>query len=577
MNMRKTHLLLFTCLAVFALSSCSENEPDVTLPQSNAIRFDAAIERAAGTRVADTTWDPNDAIGIYMKTAGATLSTTSAQAENVKYTTVGAGSTIFTAAGAGVEFPTDGSNVDFISYYPYQTTISGYNYPINVANQSNLSNIDLLYANNAVNANKTNPAVGLNFKHMLSKVILNVSANSSVGSLAGLTLSVQDLKVDGSFDLTTGVVTLGSTVATVTPVVPSTSTINAIFVPGQDLSAAKFVFTVNGKTYKWTPATMLLESGKKYTYTIQLTTSGVVDLNPSGNIEDWTEGNTGGSGVVLTPSDDPSFTSDKANVTIATAGASTETIQLTTQSTQAWTAASTDVSWLTVSPASGTGSAPLTLSATANTGAQRTASVTITPTGGTLSPITITVTQAAGTVTPGAKLVFPGADFEDWNAFTGCLNSYGLKSYAVQSTTGGRNGSAALYINGTPTENEYLFTSVLAENITTSPTKIIFYIKGTAGKSLSVNIYRANGTAYDVFNLATYTAEAVIYKANINSSSGNGTNSYTGSIDTNGNWMKVTLDISDVDLSKTAGQNIFALKTGKTAAYDLYVDDITFE
>ena len=575
--MKKTRFLLFTCLTAFALASCSENEPDVTFPTSNDVRFDAAIERTAGTRASGTIWDPADAIGVYMKAAGSNLS--AATDLNVKYTTVGNGSTVFTAATTGIQLPADGSNVDFISYYPYQTTINGFTYPINVSNQSNLPAIDLLYSNNATGANKTNPAVALNFKHMLSQVILNISASSSVGSLTGLTLSVQDLKVDGTFDLTTGAVTLGSTVATVTPTVSATSTVNAIFVPGQDLATATFTFALNGKTYKWQPTAMPLESGKKYTYTIQLTTSGVVDLNPSGNIQDWIEGNLGGAGVVLTPSDDPSFTSDKANITLTSAGAVTETIQLTTQSTQAWTASSSDISWLTVSPASGTGSGTLTLNTVANTGAQRSAAVTITPTGGSLSPITITVTQPAGTVTPPTgNLVFPGSDFEDWSAFTGCLNEFGLK-YAVQSTTGGRGGSSALYLNQTTTsKNDYVFTASLAANITTSPTKIIFYIKGTSAKSLSLNVYRADGDTYDVFNLDNYTAETVLNKAELASNgSGNGANAYTGTINTNGNWMKVTLNISDVDLSKTAGQSIFALKVGKTAAYDLYIDDITFE
>lgn len=578
--MKKTRLLLTTCLAAFTLLSCSESEPTVELNKPTGIKFDASIENTL-SRASGTTWDANDAIGVYMKTAGGNLTTTTISgAENVKYTTVG--SNIFTSL-TNIQFPADGSSVDFIAYYPYQTTISSFTYPINVSNQTDLPKIDLLYSNNAVNADKANSTVNLNFKHKLSQLILNITAGDGVTSLAGLTVSVSDLIADGSFNLATGDVTLGSTQATLTPVVNSASataaTVNAILVPKQDLSTAKVVFALNGKVYEWTPNTQLLESGKKYTYPVQLTTTGLVVLAPSGTIEDWTEGNTGGSNVILTPSDNPVFTADKASVALAATAASNDVIQLTTQSDQAWTATSNQP-WLTVSPTSGTGSTQITLTTTeANTGAARPATVTLTPTGGTLTPVTITVTQAAGSVTPVANLLFPGSDFNDWSGFVAALSTHGLKgAYTMESSDGGRNGSGALHLNGTPTANEYVFTGLVpAGGFSTTPSKIVLYIKGTAGKSLSLNVYKANGTNYEVFNLGTYTTEAVLDKAAPNGTTGNGTNSYTGTINTGGNWMKVTLNLSDVDICTTAGESVFSLKVGKEVVYDLYVDDITFE
>ncbi|MNE97499.1 hypothetical protein D3C80_1958590 [compost metagenome] len=60
-------------------------------------------------------------------------------------------------------------------------------------------------------------------------------------------------------------------------------------------------------------------------------------------------------------------------------------------------------------------------------------------------------------------------------------------------------------------------------------------------------------------------------------SSGNGTNQYTGSINTNNQWIKVTLDISNVLYNTTAGNDIFSLKTGNAGVYDLYIDNFIIE
>ena len=256
----------------------------------------------------------------------------------------------------------------------------------------------------------------------------------------------------------------------------------------------------------------------------------------------------------------------------------TDVVKLIAEADQAWTAAvnSEAQGWLSLGEASGTGPKDITLTAQENTTTEaRTATVTITA-GGSASfePIVVNVTQAGSTPTPPPSgLLFPGSDFEDWEAFTGALNSYGLKAYAVESTDG-RNGSKALHINGTPTGNDYVFTATVKEGYSTAgKSKIVFYIKGTSAKTLSLNVYigpnNVMGTDYKCFNLGDYSAEATIAPSDANS--------YTGTINTNGQWMKVTLDISTLTPNSTAGQNLFAVKVGKTAAYDLLIDDITLE
>ena len=75
------------------------------------------------------------------------------------------------------------------------------------------------------------------------------------------------------------------------------------------------------------------------------------------------------------------------------------------------------------------------------------------------------------------ELLFPGANFEDFAAFTGTLNNFGLQSYATAAAGAGRNGSTALHIKGTPAKNDYLFTAMNnAGKDFSGKTKISFYI-----------------------------------------------------------------------------------------------------
>lgn len=166
------------------------------------------------------------------------------------------------------------------------------------------------------------------------------------------------------------------------------------------------------------------------------------------------------------------------------------------------------------------------------------------------------------------ELLFPGANFEDFAAFTGILNRFGLQKYATEAAGAGRNGSTALHIKGTPSGNDYVFTvENKAGKDFSGKTKISFYIKGTAaGKSLSCNVY-TGGKNYKAFNVGD------VNNADVNVSVA-ANNQYAGTITAN-DWVKVTLDITGITLP-TSG-NLFALKVGKEVAWDLYLDDFTIE
>lgn len=171
-----------------------------------------------------------------------------------------------------------------------------------------------------------------------------------------------------------------------------------------------------------------------------------------------------------------------------------------------------------------------------------------------------------------AALAFPGGDFEDWNAFLGGMNSFGIQSYATQGTGSGVDGSASLKIAtdpGTTDGNDYVFTSYASSDMPDSYNKISFYIKGYSSKSVSLNVYKADGSYY-VFNLGSLTSDATLSPAE--------NNQYNGNINTGGDWVLVNLDLSTIaDLNTDSAENFFALKIGKNADYDLHFDNFTIE
>lgn len=176
-----------------------------------------------------------------------------------------------------------------------------------------------------------------------------------------------------------------------------------------------------------------------------------------------------------------------------------------------------------------------------------------------------------GNNTEATNLLFKGSDFNVWADFLSSINSFGLvkDTYATSGVGVGRDNTNALLLKGTPKANDYVFTTIVNNTIPATPKKITFYVKGTSGKSLSLNVYKSD-KKYVVYNVGDLS------NANV-SLSPIDANQYTGKIDTKGEWVLVTLNIEGVDIQKTAGENIFALKVGKDEAYDLVIDNIKID
>jgi len=182
-------------------------------------------------------------------------------------------------------------------------------------------------------------------------------------------------------------------------------------------------------------------------------------------------------------------------------------------------------------------------------------------------------------IKPGKYLAFPGADFEDFDAFKGVLTSSGVK-FGVHIEEGGWENSKGLQFVGEPekTENAFVVTGV---KVPIQATELSFLMKGTAyDKSWSINLYQADG-AYVAYNLKQVSASKHIKPTKTNKEQKN-INNYKGTIDTKGEWIKLVLDIDGFAYNTSGIGPLIAFKyggktNGSQNKYNLIIDEIRFE
>ena len=310
--------MLVSIIILVCYSSCSYSE-SIEENVRKEVRISASFENLSDdskvtTRAVDNAWESGDAIGVFMKKAGVTLEHP-ALSENAKYTTAGTSSFTPARETDKLYYPFDKSDVDFISYYPYTASLNGMNYEIDVADQSNLSDIDLLYSNNIAAVNFDNVNINLNFAHQLTKVVLKITTNYTGKDLSTLSAKITNVNTKASFSLVDGTITAASDPADVFFYLNSEKTLaQAIVLPESNLTNKKLVLSIDGTNYSYPlSSSTTITSFKKsqqceYTITIE-PTHGPILNGVTAEITNWT---TVSEDITVT--EDPSETSPEEGV-----------------------------------------------------------------------------------------------------------------------------------------------------------------------------------------------------------------------------------------------------------------------
>ena len=476
-------LIARLCFIVTLLSSCEETDRVLTgesrMPAVFTPLIEDEVSAGTSTRVTGNTWEAGDQVGIYMMKDKVDLKASNL-ATNVAYKTsvIGTNTSLVPAnADETIYYPGDGSKVNFTAYYPYKsgTTTSYY---INVATQNPQSAIDLLYCQNTTAYSQHNAAASLTFTHKLSKVIVNVTRGSSLGTtnISALTSAIKGTPNTGYLNLTNGVTTNVNTYVDAISFLKTASAADkvvfeAILIPHSTGYANRAItFTLGSTTYTY-PTTQTFESGKKYTYNLILTSSGVALQEIS--IGDWGTGTANWDGKYA-------LTTSSGNAVFSNWG-STKTITIKTTASTTPAITNSASSWLTASLGDATSSGgwytrTLTLTASENTSTNsRSGTVTFTVEG-LNAQIAVSQTAfsvlAASTdgmsncyiVSPGATITFPvtraytgGVLDSDYNGTFSVSRQWSSGSIVIPSVSGsGRN--AYITVQAPSTKGNALIT-----------------------------------------------------------------------------------------------------------------------
>lgn len=315
--MKKLQFIL-ACAALTALSSCSSDDQSF---DPNEIRITTnvggieATTRAAANTYDDGYFDANSQINIYIfehVEDGVTAEYTYGTNGLLAYKADGSGNLSTTPQ---PYYPANGNNIDVYGIYSGNQDIKFANsQTITVSedqsNEANYKNSDLMWASKTNHA-KSDNAVDLSFNHKLSKVIVELIKGNGLndGDLDNATVQILNTSTKATIDVDkTGIknLTPSTTAGDKKPItLGSWNTgynVAAIIIP-QQVEAGTQLFKVklrNQAEYIYTIPTgtspVNFEADKKYTYTLTLTTKGIV---VNATIKDWSNNGSGTGDAIL--------------------------------------------------------------------------------------------------------------------------------------------------------------------------------------------------------------------------------------------------------------------------------------
>ncbi|MEG1544568.1 MAG: fimbrillin family protein [Tannerellaceae bacterium] len=281
--------------SLFTLWGCTTDE---NLPsEKDAGKVEVNIHAGIETRAINKLWENEDVIGVTMFKKG-TSQLAEGNYANCKYTTAAGlvGSFSPTAQAQTIYFPKDGSEVDFMAYYPQREGMKAdYKMPLTVADQTTSSKIDFMTAEHLEGFSKETPHVRLRFYHRLSKMIfqLKTEGNITPERLKGAEVSLIGMNTKGEYNLLTNQLTpeLSARPILVPMNLETGATGQAIVLPRKAARGVDLQIKLkDGGSYTAHMSdTLNLRAGYQYTFKLTLKKT---EMTITADIQDWTDAGT---------------------------------------------------------------------------------------------------------------------------------------------------------------------------------------------------------------------------------------------------------------------------------------------
>lgn len=249
-QMKNMSRIVYFMIALLTFNSCQKKEGSL---QQAALQFSPTIVGQISTKASGTSWEQHDQIGVYMVKSGQPLASSSIIDQINNHLFNYNGSTFQSAS--PVFLPN--ALVDFIAYYPYKT-LTDFQYPIDLSDQSNQSALDIMYANNAKSMDKNSNTIPLTFVRQLSKISINLSITNTAALEANqIKVKLPHVSTSGGFDLTTGKLSVNTAnkmdiQGKISVHANKTASVEFTVFPGEDITGKAISFTAsNGDQYTW--------------------------------------------------------------------------------------------------------------------------------------------------------------------------------------------------------------------------------------------------------------------------------------------------------------------------------------
>ena len=275
-NMKLRYFFVGAAVTLLGLSSCDKDDTVKVEETSGIVKLQATINGHVQTRL--DAW-AGEAVGFYMIEDNTEFTPV---ISNKKYTVSSAGA-MTPADGVEATYPTDGSNVYFISYHPYSEALVNHVYPIDLTN-TEIADHDLVYAKVGPYNQTQEESVSIPHAHQLT--LLTVNVQDEEGTAITTATAKINRPVKGKFDLTDGTLTVTANSTEELDMAASDSKVEAMIIPG---SAGEIVFVNDNKSFTWDISSIAFAAGNKYTYTIKLIPSAIptVEVIGTATITDW--------------------------------------------------------------------------------------------------------------------------------------------------------------------------------------------------------------------------------------------------------------------------------------------------
>ena len=281
----KIKVYILTWVMIVGLTSCSNSDVDsVTNTTAGQISLSAGIEleSRAATNVLQTNFSANNRIGVYINEVTSEPSPSVVYPQPIEYRITNTSGKMTRLSGADPYYPVNGHDVKINAFFPYAaiTPTGVYTIGTSQVSRTEYEACDLMAA--TVTGRDESAPLTLTFRHLASKITVNLSTTQSGISLSYSKIKLLNLAREAHIDAAEGVLTSVSGSKT-DPVLISNdgrTASSGIILPQIVSANTRFIeieLLTKEKVYGIMPTTYTFLPGKSYVFNIDV----VVDRDAS--------------------------------------------------------------------------------------------------------------------------------------------------------------------------------------------------------------------------------------------------------------------------------------------------------